>query len=127
MLGVDAVVGQKPILTDKEEVKLEDYLLKCCEMGVGKTKQQVKETAYEIVKRAPQGRNPSIIQKWLDHEKAGDDWYYRFMSRHPNLSLRKPEKLAHSRAVMANKTVADHYYTKLEGVFNRTTCPAALN
>ena len=76
---VDAVVDQKPILTDEEEVKLEDYLLKCCEKRVGKTKQQVKQMAFALVKRAPQGRNQTIVQKWLDHEKAGDDWYYIYV------------------------------------------------
>ena len=125
---VDATVGQKLILTD-EEAKLETYLISCCEIGVGKTRQQVKEMAFALVSRAPQGRNQAVVQKWMEKQKAGDDWYYRFMSRHPNLSLRKPDKLAHPRAIMANKTVVDHYYTKLKSTIEEndlTSCPELI-
>ena len=126
---VDATVGQKLILTDEEEAKLETYLISCCEIGVGKTRQQVKEMAFALVSRAPQGRNQAVVQKWMEKQKTGDDWYYRFMSRHPNLSLRKPEKLAHSRAIMANKTVVDDYYTKLKSTIEEndlTSCPELI-
>ena len=84
-----ALVAQKPVLTTEEEAKLEQYLINCCEIGVGKTKQQVKEMAFSLVSREPQGRNQAVVQKWLDLQKAGDDWYYRFMARHPQPEPKK--------------------------------------
>ena len=42
-VSVSAVVGQKPILTEEEEDKLEEDLIDCCGMGVEKTKKQLKE------------------------------------------------------------------------------------
>ena len=88
-------------------------------MGVGKTKEKVKEMAFAVVRTEVAGRNQSMVLRWMANEKAGDDWYYRFMGRHPRLSLRKPEKLSHSRAVMENKAVINHYYTVLENLMKK--------
>ena len=46
-VSVDAVVGQKPLLTEEED-KLETYLIDSCDMGVGNTKNQVKEMALPL-------------------------------------------------------------------------------
>lgn len=47
-IQIDACVGHKPFLTGEEEQKLAQYLLKCSECGVGKTKSQVKHLASSI-------------------------------------------------------------------------------
>ncbi len=33
-----------------------------------------------------------VAEKWLSKGRAGKDWYYQFMTRHPELSLHTPEK-----------------------------------
>lgn len=55
-----------------------------------------------------------VVDSWTKRNNAGDEWYYGFMKRNIELSLRKPEKLSHSRAVMGNDTVIDHYYCELD-------------
>ena len=70
--------------------------------------------AFPIAQRDPSGRNLKAVKVWLENGTAGDDWYYGFLERQKILSLRKPEKLSHARAVMGNDTVINDYYVKLE-------------
>ena len=45
---------------------------------------------------------------WEKNESAREDWYYGFMVRHSNDSLRNPEALGRHRAIMGNDH--DHHH-----------------
>lgn len=47
------------------------------------------------------------------HGAPGKDWYYAFLKRHPELSLRKPEKLGNVRARMLKPLVVERYFDGL--------------
>lgn len=72
--------------------------------------------AFQIIKEFPTERDAQVVDRWVKNEKAGNNWYYSFMSRYPSLSLRTPEKLSHSRAIMSNEGIISHYYEELEKV-----------
>jgi hypothetical protein len=42
-------------------------------------------------------------------KSPGKDWFDGFMKRHPDLSIRKPEKLTTTRARMLNPVVVTNY------------------
>ena len=48
----------------------------------------------------------------------GYDWFLGLKKRHPDLSLRRPEKLSSCRSKMLNKDVMDKYFSELEKVMN---------
>ena len=64
-VGVNANPGAAPVLTNEEELKLKDYLIKVAELGVGKSRSQVQELAYMIVYRDP-ARN-MVAQRWVNN------------------------------------------------------------
>lgn len=45
------------------------------------------------------------------------DWYYAFMRRHPNISLRTPEQISMARAKAFNKTNVQLYFSNLDHVY----------
>ena len=51
-----------------------------------------------------------------DESKAGKDWLYDFLSRHPDLSLRKPEVTSLSRATGFNKVQVELFYNKMQEI-----------
>ena len=51
-----------------------------------------------------------------DKSKAGKVWLYGFLSRHPDLSLRKPEVTSLSRATGFNKVQVELFYSKLQEI-----------
>ena len=104
-VDVDARPGASTVLTAEEELQLHDYLIKLSELGVGKTKDQVQELAYMIIRRDP--TRSHVTETWVKNNCAGKDWYYGFMDRHPDLSLRKPEKLSKARSRMTNECVKE--------------------
>ena len=67
---------------------MKDFLLKCSELGCGKTKREV----IDIVRRTLQKKGNN-----LDHFN-GEGWWLRFMQRHPELSLRCSDPLSRMRA-----------------------------
>ena len=108
---LDCHYGKRTILTEEEETSMVKYLCQCAEIGVGKSKVQVKRMAYSIAARR---FNCYIPHSWHVNQQAGEEWYRCFMGRHEELSLRKPESLSHSRAIMTNETVIQNYYATLE-------------
>ena len=111
---VTAQPGTSTVLTRDEELQLRDYLIKLSELGVGKSKEQVQELAYMIIKRDPTRSHVSEI--WIKNTTAGKDWYYGYMKRHQDLSLRKPEKLSKARSRMTNESVLKNFYDVLEPI-----------
>ncbi len=63
----------------------------------------------------------NIPESWEKNEMAGIEWMNQFRSRHPSLSLRKPEGCSLSRATAFNKTNVSEFFDNLEKVF--TECP----
>ena len=111
----DCHYGTVPVLTDEEEANIVRYLLQCAEIGVGKSKQQMKRMAYSV---ASKRSNCKIPRSWHANQEAGEQWYRSFMKRHTELSLRKPESLSHSRAIMTNENVINNYYNTLESTLD---------
>lgn len=50
---------------------------------------------------------------------AGKHFYYDFMARHPDLSLRTPESTSLMRAVGYNKPQVELFYNNLEKLINQ--------
>lgn len=54
-----------------------------------------------------------------DKKTAGDKFYYQFLSRHPNLSLRKPQSTSIQRAVGFNKFQVENFFKQYEALLTK--------
>lgn len=111
-------IGNRRIFTVEQENMLANYLKIASKMCHGLTKEQIKKLAFEYAEA-----NAVCPVKWKDCKVASDDWLRGFMSRHKNLTLRKPESTSLSRATSFNKTNVSIFYEKLTNVFKKFNFP----
>ena len=98
--------GPKPYLTAEEEKDLEVYLIKCSQIGYGKTRRQV----LQIVEK-------TTILKGIKLEKhVTDGWYRRFKQRLPLITIRRGDPYATIRANCSNQETYKGYFKLLKEV-----------
>ena len=64
------------------------------------------------------GRGNYTNEKELRGIQQSKDWWLGLKKRHPELTIRRSEKLSSSRPRMMNPVVVDKYYTDLEQIVN---------
>ena len=90
-----------------EEAILEEWVVHMCKIGYGRTKDQLTLAVKAILDKDGQP-NP------FTDNRPGKDWVKAFLSRHPNLSLRKTQKLPIARAVSCTPAVLDKSFAEFE-------------
>jgi hypothetical protein len=105
------------VLSHEEELKLVEFLLNVEALGLGLS----PALADSYVLRVVEGRDHPF-------SSAGPSkfWWLTFRRRCPVLTLRKPEKLTRSRAVMANGHVMLDHAGRLQALFSAHRFPAGL-
>ncbi|XP_067939990.1 uncharacterized protein [Watersipora subatra] len=114
----DASVTYQPrwdnrrVFSTEHEVMLESYLVEGAKHHACLTKVMMRQFAYEYAKKL----NLKYPILWDKNEKAGENWIYSFMKRHPNLSVRTPEATSLSRATSFNRSNVSAFFVNLEAV-----------
>lgn len=70
-----------------------------------------------------EGMKDSIPAIWTRRSTAGSDWYYGFMKRHRNISLRTPHSISIQRVKGFNKESVDAFYSQLDALYNEHQYP----
>ena len=104
--------GPSTILSKEQEDKLCSYLIRMSEMGFGLTREDVLHLAFAIAEKCE-------LKHHFKDGKAGRGWYDGFLTRHPNLTLRKPQPLSYCRAVCASKDTIEELFGKLGALYGR--------
>ena len=104
--------GPPTVLTEEEEDRLADYLIKMSEMGFGLLRDGVMGMAFNIVSKS-QRPHP------FKNGSAGRAWFDGFIRRHPHLTIRSPQPLSYSRAVCANEETIHDFFGKLGALYGR--------
>lgn len=73
------------------------------------TRDEFSKLAYDLVIKLKLPHRFNVEKK-----KAGHEFYYSFLKRHPELKLRKPESTSISRAVGFNRPQVSLFFSKLE-------------
>lgn len=110
--SVDSVNGRELALPPKAEEEFVRLILEFESSLFGLTPLDVRRLAYQILDQNPHLQNRFNTEKKI----AGKKWYYSFLKRHPELSLRQPEKVSASRAKGFNKENVSHFFDVLEKV-----------
>ena len=111
-VAIDCRPGPRTVLTEEEETKLADYLLRMSEMGYGLTREGVMGLAYSIVEKS---KRPHPFQ----NGSAGRAWFEGFMRRRPNLTIRSPQSLSYCRAISANKETITDFFGKIGSLYGK--------
>ncbi len=86
------ILGRTTVLGDVVEEEIKRHILLFEELMFGLTITEVRELAFDI---AEEMKIPHKFNK--QQRMAGKKWYYGFMRRHPELSLRAPEATSLAR------------------------------
>lgn len=102
------------VFSAAQEKALMKYLLKSSKMYYGLTTTGVRTLAFEFASKL----ELPMPSKWAEHSMAGRDWFFGFMKRHPNLSLRKPQATSLARATSFNRHNVKMFFENLCGVLD---------
>ncbi|KAL1489881.1 hypothetical protein ABEB36_013809 [Hypothenemus hampei] len=83
-------------------------------MNFGLTINNIRCLAYEYAKKC----SIEYPVGWDKSGKATKDWYYGFMKRHGNLSLRRPELISANRRNGFRKETVAEFFTNLGAVLD---------
>lgn len=98
-----AKAGAPTLLTIRQEEELVKFLVRCAELGIAKTKNEVINLASRI------------LHTNGDQKSLTEGWWRRFISRHHDaLSLRIPAKLSHARLKASSRSCIDNYFDAVE-------------
>lgn len=98
---IDANIGRKPSLPECVENKIAENVVEASKRGMGVSRAQLFQRTALLCKRL----RVSVFKNGA----PGRGWWNCFKKCHPELAIRKPEKLGNSRARMLNPTVVERY------------------
>lgn len=98
----------KHTFSEELESKLVEHLIDLDNKMMPMNKKEFLRLAFEMAEHLK-------IQHQFNKDKktAGDKFYYQFLSRHPNLSLRKPQSTSIQRAVGFNKFQVENFLNSM--------------
>lgn len=101
--------GRCTIFSAEIEEQLEKQILKLEECFFGLTIRDIRRAAFHFAKQ-------NAIKNNFNEEKrmAGKKWFYGFMKRHPNISLRQPEATSLARSKGFNRENVEGFFNILE-------------
>lgn len=96
------------------------YVLKASDVYYGLSISELRALAFQFAKSI----QCSYPESWNKNREASKDWYYSFMSRNPQLSLRTPEQISQNRAKAFCKENVDAFFENFRSVLDATTFEA---
>lgn len=105
--------GQSCTLTQAMEQELVSHCLELEAMYFGLRVDDLRRLAFDLAEANGLQHNFNKNEKM-----AGKKWYYAFMRRHPELSLREPENTSIARAQGFNKPRVESFFEMLGKIFD---------
>ncbi|MES9905044.1 MAG: helix-turn-helix domain-containing protein [Sedimenticola sp.] len=112
-------LGRKPVLSMEQEIELCEHIKQMESVLFGLSTDDVRSLAYQFCQLNDIAHPFSEMKK-----KAGWDWLYGFLKRHPDLKLRTPEAVSFARATGFNKPQVQRFFNKLATILDREKLPA---
>lgn len=109
--GTDIGGGRKPELSASDERDLAKYLRVCAIHGEGLTRSETLQLVKDF------GVTENIQTRWKDDKGPGVDWFRGFLSRHPELRIRKGELLSSQRVRGTDPFIIKQFYDDVEKMY----------
>lgn len=100
--------GRKQIIPNEVENKISNALIEAARQGVGVSRRQLLRRIGTLSKKLK-----------LQIQTPGKDWFEGFKKRHPDITIRKAEKLTTTRARMLNPQVLNNYFNDLNALMTQ--------
>ena len=100
--------NSQKVFTNEQEDSLSQYARKIAKMFYGLPVDAFRSLAYDY---AVACESPAIPSAWKEEQKATRDWYYCYMKRHKELSLKTPEGMSIARAMAFNRVSVEVFFT----------------
>ncbi|KAK3108839.1 hypothetical protein FSP39_017026 [Pinctada imbricata] len=101
--------GRRPTIPIEIENRVARAVIEAARQGIGISKRQFLRRVGSLCKQ---------IGIKFKKGNPGKEWYEGFKKRHPEVVIRKPEKIALSRARMVNKEVLNKYFSGLKVIID---------
>ena len=98
---------------------MKEYLLTAARLHYGLTKREVRCFAFQYAA----ANNKKFPDSWVEERAAGKEWLRHYLTRHQDLSLRKPEATSLARSTSFNKTNVIAFFKNYKEVLSRATFP----
>lgn len=108
------------VFDDEEEELLVAYIVKCSNHYYGLSITELRRLAYEFAVKIKK----VFPESWVETQMAGYAWYYAFMKRHTELSIRTPEQTSLNRVKAFCKENVDTFFGHLKSVISPTPFPS---
>lgn len=103
--------GRKPTFSKADEDRIVAHLVRLANAYHGLTPAKLRKLVYELAVKL------KIPHPFCNKKKsAGKHWYYLFIKRHPEISLRKPEGTSINRIQGFNANEVDKFYSNVATV-----------
>ncbi|XP_045450428.1 uncharacterized protein LOC123659219 [Melitaea cinxia] len=106
--------GKKSVFNESQENELVEFILKSCKAFFGITIPTLRKIAFDFA-----AANNIVNDFNKDTKMAGMDWYYNFMARHPNISLRRTEATSINRITSFNQEETDIFFENLKTLMTK--------
>lgn len=103
-------LGRKPILTENQELELEERIIRLAQIGLPLTPKALRRSVYKFV----EANRIDLLQQKRNKNIIGKDWYSSFLKRHPRISKRKAQSMNPARSAKLNRPVVTHYFEVLD-------------
>ena len=112
--------GHPQVLSEELESLLVQHMINLDAMLFGITRQDLRSLAFQLAEKngLPHAFNATKMM-------AGDHWYYTFLKRLPELSLRQPEATSIARACGFNRKAVSDVFDLLEDVIDKSKLTGA--
>ena len=115
--GLDVVgphIGKYCVFSPVQEKALKDHVLKLAKLYFGITKVELRKLAFSFAEHNQIKHNFKVELKM-----AGKDWYYGFLKRNPEITLRKPEATSINRISAFNKDQVSTFFQNLKKLYDK--------
>ena len=107
---------QRQVFTSEQEEMIKDYLLDCSLRFHGLSRSDARKFVYDLAV----DNDVEVPDSWVVNRRSGEKWLSGFMSRHPSLSLRKPEATSIARSAAFNKQNVQFFFNELGKAYKET-------
>lgn len=115
-------MGRRPVFTAQQETEIKEHILLLCRKFYGLTPDSLKTAVFEYAEQN-KIKNPFNKASKQAAFPACFNWFYGFLRRNPEISIRRPEATSINRILAFNAQEVKLYFDNLTLTMNKHKFP----